>query len=348
MKINLLIIFGGISPEHEISIISAKSIYANLSKEKYNPILMGISKNGRWSIFSKEEFEALKVVPEKDEEITLSLNGKRGLFRGGNFISIDCAFPVLHGIGGEDGLIQGLLEVSKIPYVGCDVQSSSLCMNKVLTKNILRASNIRGPKFLSFFKEDFKSDRDIKEEILQKIEPPLFVKPANTGSSIGITKVKEERDLKEAIEIALNYSREVIVEEAINAREIECSVIGDYKDIYASYPGEIIPKKEFYDYEAKYNDPSTELKIPAPLELKKIEEIREVSVKCFKILGCYGMARVDFLLERDTEELYVNEVNTIPGFTSISMYPKLLGYSGIPYNKLMDKLIDLAFKRNKK
>lgn len=344
--INLLILFGGISPEHEISVISAKSVFTNLTNEKYKPILVGISKSGKWSLFSEEEFKSLKFVQEKNEEISLSLNKKGGLFLNGTFIPVDCAFPVLHGIGGEDGLIQGLLELSNIPYVGSAPQASCLCMNKVLTKKVLGALNIKQPEYISFFKEDYELNDKALNEIISKLNLPLFVKPANTGSSIGITKVKSASSLKEAIKLAFNYSREVIIEKAINAREIECSVLGDYEDISASHPGEIVPKREFYDYEAKYIDPTTELKIPAPLNDAKVNEVREISKKCFKILGCYGMARVDFLFDKETEELYVNEINTIPGFTSISMYPKLWEYSGIPYNKLIDKLIDLAFQRN--
>lgn len=346
MKINLLIIFGGFSPEHSISVVSAKSIYSNLDKVKYNPILLGISNSGKWGIFSEEEFKSLEIVPERNEELSLSLNKHKGLLKNGEFIPIDCAFPILHGFGGEDGIIQGLLEISKIPYVGSDVQSSSLCMNKVLTKNVLKAYNIEGPKFISFTKEGIKSI-NIEEEITGRINFPFFVKPSNAGSSIGITKVKKREFLKNAIEIAFNYSREIIIEEAINAREIECSVIGDYEDVQASLPGEIVTNREFYDFEAKYVDSSSKLIIPSNLDSKKIDEIKTLSIKCFKALGCYGMARVDFLLDKNSEEILFNEVNTIPGFTSISMYPKLLEYSGIPFDKIIDKLIELAFLRSK-
>lgn len=345
--IKLALLFGGISPEHEISIISAKSVYTNLTKGRYNPLLIGISKSGKWNLFTEGEFMSLKTVPEKDQELTLSLNKRKGIYLDDEFIPIDCAFPVLHGKGGEDGLIQGLLELCNIPYVGADTQSSTLCMNKVLTKKILDASNIKQADCLHFFKENIELNDETLTKIISKLKLPLFVKPANTGSSIGISKVSNDSELKEAIKLAFNYSREVIIERAINAREIECSVLGDFEHIEASYPGEIIPKRDFYDYEAKYVDTDTELVIPANLDTTMINLVKETSKTCFKLLGCYGMARVDFLLDKETNELYLNEINTIPGFTSISMYPKLWEYSGIPYNKLIDKLIDLAFQRNK-
>ncbi len=345
--INLALLFGGISPEHEISVVSAKSVHANLTKGKYNPILIGITKSGKWNLFTKEEFESLKVVPDKGQELTLSLNNRKGINLNDEFIPIDCVFPVLHGRGGEDGLIQGLLELCNIPYVGADTQSSSLCMNKVLTKKVLGASNIKQADYLHFFKENIELDDETLTEIITKLKLPLFVKPANTGSSIGISKVMNKSELKEAIILAFNYSREVLIEQAINAREIECSVLGDFKQIEVSYPGEIIPNRAFYDYKAKYVDTDTVLVIPANLDDIMINKVRETSKMCFKILGCYGMARVDFLLDKETNELYVNEINTIPGFTSISMYPKLWEYSKIPYNELIDKLIDLAFQRNK-
>jgi len=220
-------------------------------------------------------------------------------------------------------------------------------MNKVLTKKILGASNIKQADYLHFFKESIELNDETLTKIISKLKLPLFVKPANTGSSIGISKVSNDSELKEAIKLAFNYSREVIIERAINAREIECSVIGDFINIEASYPGEIIPKRDFYDYEAKYVDTDTELVIPANLDTTMINLVKETSKTCFKLLSCYGMARVDYLLDKETYELYLNEINTIPGFTSISMYPKLWEYSGIHYNELIDKLIDLAFQRNK-
>jgi D-alanine-D-alanine ligase len=345
--INLALLFGGISPEHEISVISAKSVYANLTKGKYIPILIGITKGGKWNLFTKEEFESLKTVTDKGQELTLPLNNKKGINLNNEFIPFDCVFPVLHGKGGEDGLIQGLLELCSIPYVGADTESSSLCMNKILTKKVLNASDIKQADYLHFFKEDFENNDKSISKIISKLKLPLFVKPANTGSSIGISKVSKVSELKEAIKLAFNYSREVIIEKAINAREIECSVLGDFEHIEASYPGEIIPKRDFYDYEAKYVDTDTELVIPANLDETMINRVKETSKICFKLLGCYGIARVDFLLDKETNELYVNEINTIPGFTSISMYPKLWEYSGIPYNELIDKLVYLAFQRNK-
>jgi len=349
MKINLVILFGGYSTEHNISIISARSVVKNIDKEKYNIFLIGFSKKRKWTLINENEIENLETIPETNQDLNISLNSNKPRIKfGDKEFQIDCVFPVLHGIGGEDGSIQGFLESLDIPYVGCDVESSSVCMNKSLTKRILDTYGIKQTKYYNFDKHAYSQSKDLLiEYISNNFELPLFIKPVHCGSSIGVTKVKKLENLKNALDLAFKYENEIIVEKGINGRDIECSVLGDYKTINASIVGEIIPKREFYDYSAKYEDPATLLKIPADISENLKEEIKKISIQSFKVLRCYGMARVDFLLERDTNEIFLNEINTIPGFTSISMYPKLWENSGLSYTGLIDKLIELAFLRNK-
>ena len=349
MKINLVILFGGYSTEHNISIISARSVVKNIDKNKYNIFLIGITRNRKWTLIEENEIENIDSVPEINQDLNISLNGtKPNIKTGDKEFQVDCVFPVLHGIGGEDGSIQGFLESLDIPYVGCDVESSSVCMNKSLTKRVLDSYGIKQVKYYNFDKHSYYQSKEMLiEYISNNFYLPMFIKPVHCGSSIGISKVKELNNLENALDSAFSYEREIIVEQGINGRDIECSVLGDYKTISASDIGEIIPKRDFYDYSAKYEDPSTLLKIPADISEKLKEEIRKISIQSFKVLRCYGMARVDFLLERNTNEIFLNEINTIPGFTSISMYPKLWECSGLSYTKLIDKLIELAFLRNK-
>jgi len=351
-KIRVAIIFGGKSAEHEISIISAKNVIDSIDKDKYEPIPIGIDKDGSWYLNEQSKFilessnpklakinkanEKVALVPtnNSNELISITDNKNKG--------KIDVAFPILHGTYGEDGSIQGLLRMANIPYVGADVLGSAVGMDKDVLKRLLRDAKIPTPKFEVFNKSSIKNTSF--KELTQKIGSPMFIKPANLGSSVGISKVNNKDEYKKAINIAFEYDKKIICEESIMGREIECSVLGNEEPI-ASLPGEIIVNSEFYSYETKYLDENgATLEIPAKLPEETIKKIQEHAVKTFKVLCCQGMARVDFFLRNNTEIL-VNEINTIPGFTKISMYPKLMQASGISYTDLIDRLIQLAIER---
>jgi D-alanine-D-alanine ligase len=325
---NVAIIFGGKSAEHEVSLRSAKNIVEALDKDKFNPFLIGISKNGKWFLHNQ--------IPEKevvDNSNLIQITPGAGNKFLSNLPKIDVVFPVLHGPNGEDGTIQGLFEMANIPYVGPGVLSSAIAMDKVVSKILLKNAGIPVADSL-FFKN--QADFDLIEK---KFDYPLFVKPANLGSSVGVSKVKNRKELKKAVREAFKYDQKILVEEFINGREIECSVLGN-KKIRASRVGEI-KAKDFYSYTEKYSDKSnTELIIPAQINADLEDKIRERAKKAFKVLECRGMARVDFLVTDSTA--YVNEINTIPGFTRISMYPKLWEETGINYTDLITKLIRLA------
>jgi len=337
-KKKIALIFGGRSAEHEISIISARSVFDELNKGKnYEIVSIYIDKEGFWRIvsspYAEEEFN-------KKGHSFLPWGSKDEIF------DADIYFPLLHGPYGEDGSIQGLLEMADVPYVGAGIMGSSLGINKIKTKEILSFHGIPVVDWISLREIDWI---ERKEEILKKckkLPPPLFVKPSNLGSSIGVTKVKDYSELPYAIEKALEWDRAIIVEKGVNAREIECSVLGNEKPI-ASVPGEVIPYREFYDYKDKYIEGKTKFLIPADVSEKEKEEFQSLAIRAFLALECFGMARVDFLMDKETKEIYVNEINTIPGFTSISMYPKLWEASGISYSKLLEILIELAFERHR-
>jgi D-alanine-D-alanine ligase len=351
-KIRVAIIFGGKSAEHEISIISAKNIIDAINKDKYEPILIGIDRDGTWYLNEKSKFilkssdpklakinkanEKVALVPTNNSNELMSITGKE------NKGKIDVAFPILHGPYGEDGSIQGLFKMANIPYVGADVLGSAVAMDKDVLKRLLRDAKIPTPKFEAFNKITIKETHF--EKLADIIGSPMFIKPANLGSSVGISKVSDEDTFKKAVDIAFEYDKKILVEEFIKGREIECSVLGNDEPI-ASLPGEIIVKSEFYSYEAKYLDENGAiLEIPAKLPEKIIKKIQKYAIEAFKVLCCQGMARVDFFLRNNTE-IFVNEINTIPGFTKISMYPKLMQASGISYTELIDRLIQLAIQR---
>lgn len=341
MKKKLAIIFGGQSTEHEVSRVSVASILKNIDNKKYDIYPIGITKEGKWFEYIGNVDNIKNGNWEKDEFYKKS-EGEKILFNR----EVDVVFPVLHGLYGEDGTVQGLCKLLNIPCVGPGVMSSALCMDKVYTKYILENFNINQAEYVVINNYEYKlKSNSIIKEVEDNLFYPVFIKPANGGSSVGITKAYDKDELIKGIEEALNFDRKVLVEKAINAREIEVAVLGN-DDPKASVPGEIIPAKEFYDYESKYENAESKLLIPAKLNDSKIEEIKLQAIKIFKILDCSGMARVDFLLDKDTEEVYLNEVNTIPGFTKISMYPKLWEESGKPYTQLIDELIDLAIERN--
>ena len=347
-KIRVGILYGGKSAEHEVSIRSAKNIIDALDKNKYEPILIGIDKTGRWlpEVESKSILKGEKI-DKKHTFNTVALAAQDN----GRIIEtssvglnepIDVFFPVLHGPFGEDGTIQGLLKLANVPFVGAGVLGSAIGMDKDVMKRLLRDAGLSIAKFQVIKKHEL-ADISFKK-IKKELGLPLFVKPANLGSSVGVSKVHSEKEFEKAIDSAFLYDNKILIEENISGREIECSVLGNEKPA-ASLPGEIIPKHEFYSYEAKYLDENgAELKIPAELTKSTIKNIQKMAIKTFEVLCCEGMARVDFFLTKDNK-IIVNEINTIPGFTSISMYPKLWEASGMPYSKLIDTLIELAIDR---
>ena len=349
-KKRLAILFGGRSVEHEVSVDSANNIFNAIDNNKYKIVVIGISQKGEWYLYNKNNlkelvdpndkkdyFEKLSVIPGKTDKQFYNLTKNQYLN------NIDVVFPVLHGPYGEDGTIQGLLKNIDVPFVGSGVLASAVAMDKVVMKRLLKSSNINIADYLVF-----KNSKNIKvNDVKEKLGWPLFVKPANLGSSVGVKKVTKEEELKKAVNYALKYDTKVIVEEFINGREIECSVLGN-EDISASLPGEIKPQVEFYSYEAKYiNDKGAVLSFPADLTDELTKNIKNISLKVYKTLLTKGMARVDCFLKEDNE-IVVNEINTIPGFTKISMYPKLWEISGINYKNLIDRLIELAFERFEK
>ena len=331
--IKLGIIYGGISTEHDVSIMSAKSIIKNLNKDKYEVHEIYINKYGKW-------FEVKNGKREEIYNIIWTLK------------ELDVVFPVLHGIGGEDGTIQGMLELLKVPYVGCGVLSSAVGMDKVYTKIIFEKAQIPQTKYISVYKKEDKyyiQKEDMEEEQLKiehitgKLKFPMFVKPSNSGSSVGVKKAKDIGELKLAIENASQYDRKIIVEEGIDGIEVECGILDD-GEIKASTIGEIRSAEEFYSFDAKYNIPESKTIIPANIDKEKIEEVKKLAIKAFKAIDGKGIARVDFFIEKDTNKIYINEINTMPGFTEISMYPKLFESLGMQYFELLDKLIQNAIK----
>lgn len=349
-KINVGILFGGKSAEHEVSLQSAKNVMDAIDKEKYSPILIGIDKSGKWLLNESSKFllnsdnpkliklnkasDSVALVPQSKGKISnLSKNDFNK--------SIDVVFPILHGPFGEDGTVQGLLKLANVPFVGASVLGSAIGMDKDVMKRLLLNANIPIANFLVFKESDDSLDYDF---VVEKLGSPFFIKPANLGSSVGISKVNDESKFKKATKEAFQYDTKILAEENIRGREIECSVLGNDNPI-TSVPGEVIPNHEFYSYEAKYIDENGALlEIPAKISEEKANTIRELAIKTFKTLSCEGLARVDFFL-KNRGEIIVNELNTIPGFTSISMYPRLWEVSGISYTELIDRLIQLALER---
>lgn len=356
-KIRVGVIFGGRSGEHEVSLMSARSVMDALDKDKYEVIPLGITRQGRW-VTTGDAWQKLQAMLHEtgndqrdaaNEAQSKDLPTRElvpGIGRGG-IPYVDVIFPVLHGPYGEDGTLQGLLELADIPYVGSGVLGSALGMDKAAMKAIFRAEGLPIADYVLVMRWEWEEQRS---EVIRRIEQcigyPCFVKPANLGSSVGVSKVREQVALPAALDIAARYDRKMLVEKAIEAREIECSVLGNDHPI-ASLPGEVIPRREFYDYEAKYLDEATQLIVPADLPPSKAAEVQELAVRAFLALDCAGMARADFFLDRRSGQVYINELNTIPGFTAVSMYPKMWEASGIPYPDLLDRLIQLAFERHR-
>jgi len=351
-KIRVGILFGGRSAEHEVSLQSAKNIIDAIDTNKYDVVLIGIDKKGQWHLNEQSRFllpavesglpelpekgENLALVPGNEKEQLVALSGQQKLG------PLDVIFPVLHGPFGEDGTVQGLLKLANVACVGAGVLGSAVGMDKDVMKRLLRDAGVPIPRFIAINK--YSSKQIGFDEAQAELGLPLFVKPANLGSSVGISKVKDREEFERAVREAFDYDQKILIEECIKGREIECSVLGNDNPI-ASVPGEILPHREFYSYEAKYLDEDgAALEIPANLGPETSERIRQLAIKTFAVLCCEGMARVDFFL-RNGEEIMVNEINTIPGFTRISMYPKLWEASGVPYSELIEKLIQLALER---
>ena len=372
------VIFGGKSGEHEVSLMSAQSVMRAIDKGKYEVVPIGITHEGRW-LTGGDPLKALTggqtSMPQLLESgYALDANAPGGqappehreLVPGAQAAGIpevDVVFPVLHGTYGEDGTVQGLLELADIPYVGAGVMASAVAMDKAIMKDVLRSHGLPVVDHILVKRSRWEDDpvqarpepkpraerggrRRIRAQVAESIGYPCFVKPANLGSSVGISKAHTEQELDAAIELAAQYDRKILIEKCVEqAREIEVSVLGN-DDPIASTPGEVIPSREFYDYAAKYLDNASELLVPAPLDAETSGQIRQLAIEAYLAFDCAGMARVDFLLSRATGELFIGEVNTIPGFTAISMYPKLWEASGVPYPELIDRLIDLALERH--
>ena len=351
-KLNVAVVFGGFSSEHQVSINSAIKVINNLSKEKYNIIPVYINQKGSWFLY-EGNLDSIKTTPfEKFGtpcQISCSMEYKGLLRMSGDRLKrvpVDVAFPVLHGKFGEDGMIQGLFEMGGLKYVGCGVMASALAMDKATTKIIAAAMGIKQAKYLVFNKEGLEDRQEVLKQIRYKLGYPCFVKPSRTGSSVGITKVKNKKELEAAIELALKHDEKIVVEQAIVGREIECAVLGTGgRDTLASPVGEILAAAEFYDYDAKYNNAESQTIINPDIDEQKVEKIRKISVDIFKAIDGSGLSRVDFFIEEKTGNIIFNEINTIPGFTDISMYTMLIEAMGISQPELMDRLIEIAMER---
>lgn len=337
------VIFGGMSTEDKVSCISGASVIENLNKEKYEVFPIFIDKNGNWFKVEITEENKLKMENKKQIENVFTY-----------LKQMDLIFPILHGLYGEDGTIQGLLELLKVPYVGCGVLASSVGMDKVYTKIIFDKANIKQAKYVYIrgyndkyiyvddsFNEKILDLKEILNVVIEKIKFPMFVKPSNSGSSVGISKVNSKEELEKAIIEASKFDRKILIEEGIDGREVECAVLGN-ENVISSCVGEIKSSDEFYSYDAKYKSKESKTLIPAKISAEKSEEIRKLAVKAFKAIDGKGLSRVDFFIENESETVYINEINTLPGFTNISMYPKLFEQVGINYSYLLDKLINLV------
>lgn len=349
-KLTVGILFGGVSSEHDISCISAKSIISNIDYNKYNVVLIGITKQGKWFIYNDNAdllpndrwLASRNIVPAFISPDT-AVHGM--VTSRGEIIRLDVVFPVLHGKNGEDGTVQGLLQLAQIPYVGCDATSSGVCMDKAVANAVADAFGIPQAKWCPVSIYDYRKDADsCINAAIEKLGFPIFVKPANAGSSVGISKAHNKEELYIAMEIAFKEDKKVVLEEFIDGYEVECAVLGNSEPV-AGEVGQIIAAAEFYDYDAKYNNPQSELYIPAQIPVEKREEVKAQAIQSYKALGCEGMARVDFFVTKEESRVLLNEVNTIPGQTEISMYPKLFEAVGVSYKELIDRLISLALQR---
>ena len=388
-KLRVGILFGGRSGEHEVSLLSAASVFGAIDKNKYEVVPIGITKEGHWVTASDAERllagEGLPAAqahrragdPEATPAAAVLAKGEAVIVppepqaHGGTLspfetnpashaltrrtadraVNVDIIFPVLHGTFGEDGTIQGLLELADIPYVGAGVLGSAAGMDKDIMKALFRAAGLPIVKHVTILRSDWAAQpKQVRRRIERQLKYPLFVKPANLGSSVGISKVHDRNQLASGMEEAAKFDRKIVIEQGVGgrkqkARELECSVLGNDHP-RASLPGEIVPSKEFYDYEAKYLDEGSELIIPAKLTRRESQTVQQLAIRAFQAVDCTGLARVDFLMEPKTRKIYLNEINTMPGFTAISMYPKLWAASGLPYSQLIERLIELGLERH--
>lgn len=355
-KIRVGLVFGGRSGEHEVSLASARSVMANLDSNRYEIVPIGITKSGTWLVGDEPTRTLVQGMQTTDEHTTaVTLTGDPTLRRliplpGNEPLKengvLDVIFPVLHGTYGEDGTLQGLLEMANVPYVGCGVLGAALGMDKEKMKMVFSSIGLPSVEYVVCRRNEWeRSPETVINVIEQSIGYPCFVKPVNLGSSVGINKAHDSMELEHAIVIAASYDRKIIIERGINCRELECAVLGNDEPI-VSVVGEVIASGEFYDYNAKYIDGKSQVIIPADVPPAIAEEVRQQAIKAFLALDLSGLARVDFFLERETNKVYINEVNTLPGFTEISMYPKLWAASGLPYTQLLDRLIELAIERH--
>jgi D-alanine-D-alanine ligase len=383
-KIRVGVLFGGRSGEHEVSLLSAASVLNAIDREKYEVVPIGITKDGRWLTAEHAENlltgklmleprnlragdpdmtqpaavlargEAVVVPPEPVHRhsglVPFQTDSSPMRRASDRAINVDVIFPVLHGTFGEDGTIQGLLELADIPYVGAGVLGSAAGMDKDIMKSLFIAAGLPIVKHVTILRSDWKKDPKKVEKLVGKLKYAVFVKPANLGSSVGISKAHNKKELGPAIEEAAKFDSKIVIEQGVGgnkekAREIECSVLGN-DEPSASVPGEIVPIKEFYDYNAKYLDEGSQLIIPAKLTKAETKKVQELALKAFKAVDCSGLARVDFLMDPKTRKIYLNEINTMPGFTAISMYPKLWAASGLEYSDLIDRLIQLGIERH--
>jgi len=351
-KLRVGILFGGRSGEHEVSLASAASVIRALDPEKYEAVPIGITKEGRWLMGAGAQKllpEVLKsgervVLPADPSAASLLPVAPAGSRQGSQGIHVDVMFPVLHGTFGEDGTVQGLLELAGLPYVGAGVLASSVGMDKDVQKRLFEYAGLPIVSFVAVSRRDWEREpKRTLAKIQKALRYPLFVKPATLGSSVGMTRVAKAKELPAALNLAAEFALKIIVEKAVNAREIEVSVLGN-DDPKASVPGEIIPHREYYDYTAKYLEEGTRLEIPAKLTRAQAKKIQEYAIRAFRAIEGTGMARADFFVDKKTSRIFINELNTIPGFTSISMYPKMWEVSGIPYKELIDRLIQLALE----
>ena len=375
-RLRVGVIYGGRSGEHEVSLASAAAVIGNLDRTRYEPVPIRIERDGRWTLPDRpptalsaaETIEQARlenarsirplrevhVVARPGQDTILTIDRQRGGEGAGELdtarvtgLGLDVMFPVLHGPYGEDGTVQGLLELANVAYVGAGVLASAVGMDKAVMKVVFAAHGLPVPDYLVVRRKDWLASRDaVVETITARLTLPVFVKPANLGSSVGISKAKDIEGLRHAIDLAAEFDRKIVVEAAVpQAREIECAVLGN-DEPQASVPGEVVPSREFYDYEAKYLDEGSTLVIPAKLEAAQTEQIQRLSIAAFRAVDAAGMARVDFLIDGRDARIYVSEVNTIPGFTTISMYAKLWAASGLDYASLLDRLIALALERH--
>lgn len=347
------VLFGGQSSEHAVSCISAASVLRNIPAETYDAVKVGITEQGKWLLFQGEIDKIEKGTWQEDPSCVEAVLSPDPSHHGllilhpdkTEICRLDAVFPVLHGKNGEDGTMQGLLELSGIPYVGCNTAASAVCMDKALTKTILEAAGIPGTRWMSVTRFQYCKNPDAYlRAALAKLAAPIFVKPANAGSSVGISRVETLEELRAAIEIALQHDYKLILEEGVEGQEIECAVMGNEEPV-ASSVGEIVPCNTFYDYDAKYLAGKTETFIPAHIPPETAKKIRETAIKAYQALGCTGLARVDFFVRKSDGAILLNEPNTIPGFTSISMFPQMFHYDGVSYPALIDQLLTYAVQR---